>query len=268
MRITVDRSSPLPLYIQLKDAILRVLEADQWEPGDQLPSEDQLVAMTGLSRHTVRQALQELEQESRIHRIHGRGTFVSELKVTLSVACQLIGFSADMRSKGYSVTSRVLDIRLISATEEVATALTISRGAPTVLLKRLRAVGGRPFLVDTIFVRADLCPQMEMLDFTDASLFTMLETHYGLSIVRAERTLRTVAAERWVAELLGTEEGAPLHLLIDHAFVQSGEVVEYAHTLIDGARSEFVFDLRIPSEVNPQEEAILAPSTNPMPRRD
>jgi len=268
LRIRIDRSSPLPLYIQLKQAVLDALEAHQLEPGSRLPSEEELVAMTGLSRYTVRQALRELEQEGRVERVHGRGTFVSEPKVVLSIAAQLIGFSADMTQKGYRVRSQVLDIRALPAPDEVAEALMISRGAPTVLLKRLRTLDGQPFLVDTIFVRSDLCPQMETVDFTDASLFQVLETRYGLKIVRAKRTLRTVAAESWVAGLLGTDVGAPLHLLTDLAFVASGDPVQYARTLIHGARSEFVFELVAAPGSDRHEKAVLADSTNPILRRE
>lgn len=265
--IKITRSNPLPLYAQLRQSILEMIETNHLGPGCQLPPEEELVAMTGLSRFTVRQALEELEKEGRVKRIHGKGTFVSEPKVPLSVAYKLLGFSEDMTRKGHRVGSQVLEIGLCPAADDVAHALAIAPESPIVRLKRLRILDGEPFMIDTIHVRLDLCPGLEMVDFTDESLFHILEDHYGLRIVRAQRTLRIVIAEPWAASLLGVSKGSPLHLLTDLAFVESGEPVEFAHTLVHAGRSEFVFDLVRDPE--PGQYAMTIPnSANPILRRE
>ncbi len=256
--IKISRSNPLPLYAQLRQSLLEMIETNHLSPGSQLPPEEELVAMTGLSRFTVRQALEELEKEGRVKRIHGRGTFVSEPKVPLSVAYKLLGFSEDMTRKGHKVGSQVLEMGLCIASDDVAHALAVAPGSPVVRLKRLRTLDGEPFMIDTIHVRSDLCPGLETVDFTDESLFHILEDHYGL---------RIVVAEPWAASLLGVSKGSPLHLLTDLAFIESGEPVEFAHTLVHAGRSEFVFDLVRDPE--PGQYAItIANSTNPILRRE
>jgi GntR family transcriptional regulator len=265
--IKISRSSPLPLYAQLRQSLLEMIESNHLSPGCQLPPEEELVAMTGLSRFTVRQALEELEKEGRVKRIHGRGTFVSEPKVPLSVAYKLLGFSEDMTRKGHKVGSQVLEMGLYPAPDDVAHALSIAPGSSIVRLKRLRTLDGEPFMIDTIHVRSDLCPGLEAVDFTDESLFHILEDHYGLRIVRAQRTLRIVVAEPWAASLLGVSKGSPLHLLTDLAFIESGEPVEFAHTLVHAGRSEFVFDLVRDPEPG-QYTITIADSANPILRRE
>ena len=265
--IKIDRTNPLPLYAQLKYAIVERIEAGELQPGVQLPSEEELTAQTGLSRFTVRQALDELAQEGRVQRVHGKGTFVTARKISLSVAYKLVGFSEDMAEKGYRVQSQVIENRLVPAPQEAAGALGIVPGTPAVLLRRLRLVDGQPFMVDTIHLRSDLCPGFEALDMTDRSLFRELDARYGLKIVRARRTLSIVVAEPWAAELLGLRECSPVHLLTDLAYVQTGEAVEYAQTLVHGERSEFSFELVRDWESGNQ-WPVSADSTNPIPRRD
>ncbi|MCC7354202.1 MAG: GntR family transcriptional regulator [Anaerolineae bacterium] len=265
--IKIVRSNPLPLYAQLRQSILELIETNHLSPGCQLPPEEELVAMTGLSRFTVRQALDELEKEGRVKRVHGKGTFVSEPKVGLSVAYKLLGFSEDMTRKGHHVRSRVLEMGLSPAPDDVAQALTISSGSPVVRLKRLRTLDGEPFMIDMINVRADLCPGLEAVDFTDESLFHILEDHYGLRIARARRTLHIVVADPESASLLGVSKGSPLHLLTDLAFIENGEPVEFAYTLVHAGRSEFTFDLVRDPEPG-QYAMTIADSANPILRRE
>lgn len=267
MEIRIDRSNPLPLYVQLKQSILTNLSISELKPGAQLPSEEDLVDLTGLSRHTVRQALQELEQEGHLKRIQGKGTFVAEPKLSLTVAAQLIGFWEDMTQKGHKVNSQVLRIELIPAPEEVALEMGIRKDSPVVFLERLRTVDGQPFLVDSSYLRADLCPQLETLDLTDQSLYQVLEARYGIRVIRARRTLQTTNAEAWIAKLLGKEACDPVYLLTDLAYIESGELLQLARLLIDGDRCEFVFELSLAPELSRSQLVVLADSTNPNPRR-
>jgi GntR family transcriptional regulator len=265
--ISIDRSSALPLYAQLKQSLLGMIEAQKLPSGSRLPSEEELVASSGLSRSTVRQALNDLASEGRIRRIHGKGTFVADLKVGLSIAHTLLGFSEDMAQRGRRVSTQVLQITLASSSAEAARALWIPPGSPAVHLKRLRLLDGQPFMVDDIYARSDLCPHLEDFDFGHRSLFQILETEYGIRIVRARRTLRVVGAERWAAKGLGVKTGAPLHLLTDLIFAQTGEPVLFAQTLVHGGRSEFEFDLERQSESSTR-QGILANPVNPLPQRE
>jgi GntR family transcriptional regulator len=103
--VRIDPNSPIPLYFQLKQHILRLLESAQIETGSKLPSEKDFASQSGLSRFTVRQALDELQREGWLEKHQGRGTFAAKPTVPLDVAWKLIGFMEDMTRKGYKVTS-------------------------------------------------------------------------------------------------------------------------------------------------------------------
>jgi GntR family transcriptional regulator len=258
MRIQINRSSPIPLYIQLKQSIESLMEANQLTEGMQLPSEEELVSMTGLSRHTVRQALQELETEGRIERRHGKGTFVSERRISLSIACRLIGFWTDLAMKGYRVESRVLEQSVIPAAENIAAALGIAPGSPVVYLKRFRRVNGQPFLIDWIYIPEAVCPGLDAVNMNDTSLLRVLEERYGLKIVRSQRKLHAVQADAESASQLQVEQGVPLFLLTDLSFAENGEAVEIAYSLVHGTKSEFQFDLTTSTPI--------VEGSNPLPK--
>ena len=263
----IDTNSPIPLYFQLKQELLRMLEDNQIETGSRLPSEKELAAEAGLSRFTVRQALDELQREGWLEKQQGRGTFASKPKVPLSIAFRLVGFSEDMSRKGYRVSSRVIDSRLVTPSKEVAKALALRPGKPAIFIQRLRGVNGQPFLVDNVYVSPDLCPGLESIDLTDASLIRVMETRYRRPIVRAHRTLTIATAEAWVAKLLGVARGSSLYRLTDLMHIASGEPIQYAHTLITEDRCEFVFDLVKSAGARKDSPLTFNNSTNPTPKR-
>jgi GntR family transcriptional regulator len=260
--LKIDRRSAVPLYAQFKEYFRNQITSHQLAPGTQLPAEDELTAMAGLSRYTVRQALDELTQQGFIVRIRGKGTFVSERKVPLSVGHKLIGFSQDLSNKGYVVESQILESDLAPASEEIAEALHVVPSTPIVRIKRLRLIDSQPFLVDVISVRSDLCPGLEGIELTDGSLYRTFKARYGFTVARARRTLRAIAAEAWVARHLAIEEGAPVHCLTDLAFLDDGTPIEFATAITRGDSSEFVFDL-VKAELEVAQPA--GGSTNPVP---
>src|SRR6185503_14917161 len=104
----LDRARVVPLYHQLKTALLRELEGGRWRPGDKLPTEDELIARFHVSRITVRQALRDLAQMGHIRREQGRGTFVQGPPLEEGPR-ELKSFTAEMQRHGLRATSRVLE---------------------------------------------------------------------------------------------------------------------------------------------------------------
>ena len=116
-RLRVDRASPVPLHVQLKQALRDQILGGAWAPGDLLPGENDLCQATGLSRTTVRQALSELTREGLLVRERGRGTFVAAPKLTERAAERLSGFFEDMVTLGYPPVSQVLKQHVIPASD-------------------------------------------------------------------------------------------------------------------------------------------------------
>ena len=132
----IDRSSPLPLYSQLKAILLHKIERE-WTPGELIPGESALEETYGLSRITVRQALGELVNEGYLYRQRGRGTFVTRIKFTHDPA-QRLALTDTMRQQGVTPGWRVLDSGTCEATKETAERLGVEAGSSIFILKRLR----------------------------------------------------------------------------------------------------------------------------------
>src|SRR6187431_2316174 len=124
---------PVPLHHQVYVDLRRALDAGEWRPGQQLPTERDLADQYGCSLITVRRALDELVREGRIERTRGRGTFVLRPRLDRDMAARS-SFTAEMQERGLDAETRRISARPESATAVVADALGLEPGSPTLYL--------------------------------------------------------------------------------------------------------------------------------------
>lgn len=239
----VNRHSPLPYYVQVKEALRGHIENHHWQPGDQLPGEPELCRMFDVSRTVIRQALKEMEYEGLIVREKGKGTFIAEPKIAESLAQKLTGFYQDMVERGYTPITQVLKQEVAPASPKVATHLSLEPGTQVIKIERLRFVQGEPIVLVTTYLPYALCPEILDEDLSRQSLYILLEQVYGLVIARGRRTLEAVPANEYEAPLLQVEKGAPLVLLNSVSYLDDGTPIEYYHALHRGDRSRFEVEL-------------------------
>lgn len=240
----VDRNTPIPLYYQLQQHFLEKINSRELSAGDRLPSEEEVIEASGLSRFTVRQAFQALERDGYVERIRGKGTFVREPRVPMSVAWRLLGFSEDMRRKGHTIESRVVGQKLIPcAIESAAEHLGMSADSMVLHIVRERRVDGVPMIHDSVIIRPDLCPGLETTSLDGKSLTGVLAEKYKIVVSRAHRTLNIVHAQPDVAEFFAMDPDDGIFMLTDLTFDPTDQPVYFARTAINPRRSEFIFDL-------------------------
>lgn len=248
MNQTIDFDSPIPYYIQLMDSLRAEITQGAWAPGDRLPGELDLCAMHGVSRTVVRQALRELALEGLIYRRKGKGSFVSEPKISESLAQRLLGFYQDMVERGYIPFSKVLKLEILPAGKKVAEFLSLRPGTPIVELERLRFIRdesgvGEPRVLVTSFLPYHLCPGIERFDFSDLSLYATLEQEYNLIIARGRRSIEATVADEREAELLQVEVESPLLRVRSISYDVGGKPIEYYQAIHRGDRSRFEVEL-------------------------
>ena len=141
----IDPTSSVPKHLQLKDLLGRMI-SDGLEPGSPIPSERDLAEQHGLSRMTVRQAINALVADGRLERRLGRGTFVAQPKMDVQI--RLVGFTEDMRRRGMTASSRTLSFERIHASSALAGHLEVESGEPVVRLVRLRYADGIPMAIE------------------------------------------------------------------------------------------------------------------------
>ena len=244
LRNRIDRDSSIPYYVQLKDALIDQIEAKRWQPGDQLPPEQELCSLFGVSRTVVRQALQQLEFEGMVVRERGRGTFVAEPKISsTSLVHSLMGFYEDMDKRGIEMVSDMLEQNMQPAGSHVAAYLDLESVTPVIKLHRLRSIESEPIVLVTSYLPYDLCPEVLNEDFTQQSLYLYLEEACGLKVARGRRRIEAVAANRTEAELLQIAEGAPLIKMESVSYLRDGTPIEYFNGLFRGDRSCFEMEV-------------------------
>lgn len=243
LQTTIDRSSYVPLYAQVMDALQDYIEEGGGRPGEQLPGEPELCRMFDVSRTVIRQALRELEQEGLIVRQKGKGTFVAEPKIRESLVQELTGFYQDMEAKGHAPVSKVLKQEIIAAPRRIAGLLQLNIGAPVIQIDRVRYVEEEPIVFVSTYLPYDLVPELLEADLEDASLYAFIEAAYGIVIARGHRTLEAVPATEEEATLLQIEKGDPLVLIDSVSYLSDNTPIEYYHALHRGDRSRFEVEL-------------------------
>jgi GntR family transcriptional regulator len=211
-----------PLYRQIKDLLLKSLDAGEWKPGELIPSEVELATRFQVSQGTVRKAVDELAAENLLVRRQGKGTFVA----THHEPRAQFRFLRVVPDAGEpaSPQSRFLECRRLRAPADIARQLDLRTGDAVVYLRRLLSFGGDPIVLDEIWLPGALFKGLsaERLAEYKGPLYGLFETEFGTRMIRAEEELRAVGADRHAAQLLGVAEDAPL-LLVERVSYSYGD---------------------------------------------
>lgn len=222
----VDRASPQPIYAQIAGWMRQEIAFGHWPVHYKLPAEDDLARALGVSRGTLRQAVQALIAERRLTQIQGKGTFVvSPEQIEEPLAEHLIAFSEDLILQGIPFRTEVLAQAVAAPEPRIAAFLGVA--ADHVFhLRRRRFVDGVPIILTDNYVVRTLAPGIEREDFTEQRLFHCLERRYGLRLSWARRTFEARAATVDQAELLGVLPGSPLMYIEQIVYLEDGRSVE------------------------------------------
>jgi GntR family transcriptional regulator len=243
MNEKINFESPIPYYIQLMDILKEKVQLGNWVPGDQIPGEQNLCELYGVSRTVVRQALRELELEGVILRRKGKGTFIAQPKISEGLVQKLTGFYQDMVERGLKPVTKVLHQNVIPSNEKVARFLDINPGEKVIDILRLRFINEEPIQMVTTYIPFEICPALASVDLTNRSLYEFLEKECGVFIAKGRRFIEAVVANETEAALLGIEHGAPLLMLDSISYSEDGRPIEYYHALHRGDRSRFEVEL-------------------------
>ena len=215
-----------PLYDQLVDILTDKIE-HEYRPGDIMPSERELSERYGLSRTTVRLALQELERLGLVVRQHGRGTFVADRSAQTTNLSQTYSFTEQMREMGRVPSTDTLEFLELETDKNLAEHLGCRIGERALKLKRLRSADGMPLMVERTYLpmRKFLSFKLPMLDHK--SLYTVMEEDFHEVIRVAEEEFYASIARPADAQLLDIPEGSPVLDLVRTTYNINNEIIEY-----------------------------------------
>lgn len=241
---SLDRRTPIPLYYQLREVLLEFINS--FDDAINLPTEEQLCSHFKISRSTVRQALNELVNEGTIARYKAKGTVSIPHKYEQNFLSVLESFNDEMQEKGLVPTTEVLDLAIITAPESVRKALRLKEGDQVVKLVRLRGTNGQPIVLVHTFLPAGYknIGQLVDEDFVHNSLYTLLETKYGVVIDRTRRILEIRFAGEFEARHLQIDHKAPVQYIETISRTDDGTPFEYSRASYRGDLNSFVIEIR------------------------
>jgi GntR family transcriptional regulator len=230
--------SQLPLHAQVEASLAASIQGGELPPGSRLPSEDSLLQRFAVSRTTVRTAVQSLVGRGLVEIRRGKGTFVTQPTITQELT-ELTGFVEDMQALGRVASARVLDSRMVAASETVARQLALPRGATVARIQRVRLADGVALSFDETYLPQDLGARVMADDLEHQPIFSLLEGKYATPLLEAEYRLAAVAAHGTVARALGIEAGSPIFLIERTAFSHERRPVDYERLYYRGDHIRF-----------------------------
>jgi DNA-binding GntR family transcriptional regulator len=235
----VDRSSPIPLYFQIAESLKESIQSGALAPGERLDNELELADRLGVSRPTVRQAIQRLVQQGMVVRRRGLGTVVVAPRIMRPLA--LTSLYDDLETAQRAPATSVLAVEQIEADAEVAALLSISTGTPVLSIERLRSADATPLALMHNYVPARLLQGVEG-DLSKAGLYELLRRQ-GVQLHAAEQEIGARRATTREARLLQAARTATVLTMTRTAFDPTGQPVEHGSHAYLATRYSFKMNL-------------------------
>ncbi|MCH4542866.1 GntR family transcriptional regulator [Ochrobactrum sp. POC9] len=236
MKITQDHA---PLYARVETSLADDIAAGILPTGSQLPPEDRLIERFGVSRTTVRKAVENLVARGLVEIRRGKGTFVAQPKVTQELT-ELTGFVEDMQALGRAATAQLLDKEIVPADADVARQLALSSGTLVMRIRRVRFADGVAMSFDETYLPREIGEKIVTHDLDVEPIFTLLEGRYDLPLIEAEYRLEAVSAALDVAAALGVKPGSAVFLIERTSFTEGHRAIDYEKLHYRGDLISFV----------------------------
>ncbi|AHD08421.1 GntR family transcriptional regulator [Phaeobacter gallaeciensis] len=231
-----------PRYVRLRQRIEDGIETGLLPKSAPLPAEREIATLTGLSRVTVRRAMQDLVDRGIIVQRQGSGSFVGDgtPKVEQSLS-QLTSFTEDMERRGYDTSVEWLERGIHTPSPEEVMALALTSGEAVARIARLRRANGRPMAIERASLPVDILPNPQAVR---GSLYEVLEQS-GSRPVRALQRISAINLPEQEAQMLGVEPGMAGLSIVRTSYLRNRRVVEFTRSIYRGDAYDFVAELRL-----------------------
>ncbi|UWR75552.1 GntR family transcriptional regulator [Phaeobacter inhibens] len=231
-----------PRYVRLRQRIEDGIETGLLPKSAPLPAEREIATLTGLSRVTVRRAMQDLVDRGIIVQRQGSGSFVADgtPKVEQSLS-QLTSFTEDMERRGYDTSVEWLERGIHTPSPEEVMALALTSGEAVARIARLRRANGRPMAIERASLPVDILPNPQAVR---GSLYEVLEQS-GSRPVRALQRISAINLPEQEAQMLEVEPGMAGLSIVRTSYLRNRRVVEFTRSIYRGDAYDFVAELRL-----------------------
>lgn len=243
---TLDRSTPIPLYYQLKGFILQEIQNGTYPVGTTIPTENEIKNRFQISRTTIRQAINELVQEGLLERQSSRGTFVTnpEAKLKPGHIKTFEPFYRQVNKTGKTARTELLDLKIKHASEEHAKWLGLAPGEKIIFISRRRFADADPMVTIQNFLPYSLCSFILSHDFEQESLHEILSQKQETTPYTVKNIISAARATAKDVELLQISIDSPVLSLHTISKAQDGTVIEHAFSHYQSELNKYEVELQ------------------------
>ncbi|WP_185750782.1 GntR family transcriptional regulator [Clostridium sp. KNHs214] len=203
----ICKDSPLPLYYQIKQLLLDMIEDGELIPGELIPPEREICQLQEVSRMTVNKAIMSLVNEGVLYREQGKGTFVACPKEKQQL--QLKGFTEQMEEKGLKSSSKIISFNVKKATNQIKCVLKLPKDQEEVIeINRLRIIEQDPYALEKVFIPCYMCPGLTKESLEGKSLYEILREKYNFNLKFAKQTIEPIMLNEFESKLLNQEDNS------------------------------------------------------------
>jgi len=239
----LDEHSPIPLYYQLRKILEQQIDSRYFQPGEKIPSENDLCKQYKISRTTVRQAILELVNISKLVRTQGCGTFAADLHVS-KLFNKLSGFTQDMKNLGFTPHSKILQLSPLLPPTIAAERLQLKENEAVILIKRLRYADDKVMGLDYSYLPLKRFGNLLNEDLENNSLYETLIEKYDTVPSRSINDIRAIKCPRETADLLQITLSDPILYLSETVYDQNNIAFEYGDHYNRGDRYNYHTEVR------------------------
>ncbi|WFR57899.1 GntR family transcriptional regulator [Anaerocolumna sp. AGMB13025] len=241
MKLNHEKGAP-PLYFQIENILKEKIEKGEYAYGEVLPSEKQLQELYDVSRVTVRQAVSSLVNAGYLQSSQGIGTTVIfEEKIDEKLK-RVISFSEEMEQHGIKMETSYCDITLEKADKWIASKLNIKEGDEAYKLVRVRSAKAAPIVYSITYLKKNYDLPLDPRQYMK-SLYNLLESQYGVKIVKGQDTFEATLADKEIGRYLNISAGSPVFKRTRKTTNQENELVEYAVCYYPGDKYKYSVEL-------------------------
>ncbi len=245
MKIRVDKTSAVPYYHQIKEAVRSLIAGGSLMAGDMLPTEFTLSKQLGVSRLVVHRALHELVTEGLLIRQRAKGTFIAPpVRRGYTVVGPLFSMTESLAKDGMSPRNHILVKEVVAADSGITIELALSEGALVLHLYSLRLVDGLPFAIEDMYLPAERFPDLAGLEWDNRSVYATLDKFYDAHPQEAVDIVAAGSATRDEAKLLGINKGTPVMRVQRTSTDRRGLPVEFSKVVFHAERYQLVARVR------------------------
>jgi GntR family transcriptional regulator len=226
-----DRSKPISLYYQLQEKLSKKIQSGEWKSGQKIPTETELCDTYGLSRITVRKAIEGLVHEGRLIRFQGKGTFVASISFEQKLS-KFYSFSEALKKKGKNEHVKMLSFDIIKSDASVSAHMGLSEDTEVYKITRLRMVDDIAYAVETSLIPHTICPHLDEKTIIEKGLYNSMAND-GVIPKRIVEKFRADAIKAYEAKYMGLKAGTPV-IHLERTTHDSSIIIEYCISIVRG----------------------------------